>query len=124
VVNIFGIATTIAINGSKPLYTSAANWAGQVKAGTKFGNALGAAGLLMTGADMVTNGVNTSNTLDATFGVVSFLGVPGAVIGGAYFGANILTLGITGQDIGQHIDNNFIFVSGGPLAPLIPIPIR
>jgi hypothetical protein len=62
---------------------------------------------------MVTNGVNTSNTLDATFGVVSFLGLPGAIIGGVYFGANMITTFTTGKTIGQHVDDNFYVIPSG-----------
>ena len=123
VANIFGIATTISINGPRPRYIGPTEWAGQIKAGTKFGNRLGYLGLGLTAADMVTNGVNTSNTLDLTFGVVSFGGLPGAIIGGVYFLGNLVTQGITGKTIGQHVDDNFYIVpSGIPQSPFMLIP--
>jgi hypothetical protein len=120
---IWGAAFTIAEHNSKPLYQGAKSWAAEAKLAGKVGNKLGALGLVITGADMITNGVNTSNTLEATFGVVSFLGLPGAIIGGVYFGANIVTVFTTGKSIGQHIDNNFYIlpgIVGGPPIMLIP----
>lgn len=71
---------------------------------------------------MRVNGVNTSNSLDAAFGVVSFIGSVGAAVGGIYFGANLITTGITGKTIGQHIDENFIFVPTG--TGFVPVPIK
>jgi hypothetical protein len=123
VANIFGIGTTISVNGSRPMYTGPKEWAGQVKAGAKFGRRLGYLGVGLSVADMVINKPNTSNTLDATFGVVSFAGVPGAIIGGVYFGANLITEGITGKTIGQHVDDNFYIIpSGMPMSPFLFIP--
>lgn len=123
IANIFGIGTTIAIEGPKPTYVGPKTWANQIKAGTKFGNYLWYTGLLITAVDMKVNGINTSNTLDATFGVVSFAGVPGAIIGGVYFGANLITTGITGKTIGQHVDDNFYVISTAlPGTPFIFIP--
>lgn len=62
---------------------------------------------------MVINKPNASNTLDAAFGVISFAGVPGAIIGGVYFGANLITEGVTGKTIGQHVDDNFYIIPTG-----------
>jgi RHS repeat-associated protein len=124
-VAIWAGAATISVNGAKPLYTGSGDWAKQVNAGTKFGNALGWAGLGLTVIDMRVNGVNTSNSLDAYFGVVSLGGGPiGAGIGGVYFGANLITIGITGKTIGQHIDENFYIIPTGglPGTPFIFIP--
>lgn len=42
---IWGIGTEISVNGPKPVNLGKADWACQVKAGTKFGRALGVAGL-------------------------------------------------------------------------------
>jgi hypothetical protein len=73
--------------------------------------------------DMYQNGVNTSNSLDAFFGGVSFAGPWGAAIGGTYFVGNLLTVGITGKTIGQHVDDNFYVVPVGlPNTPFILIP--
>jgi hypothetical protein len=122
---IWGGATTISVNGPKPMYTGSGDWAKQVKAGTKFGYALGWAGLGLTVIDMRVNGVNTSNSLDAFFGVVSLGGGPvGAGIGGVYFGANLITTGVTGKKIGQHVDDNFYIIPTGALpgVPFLFIP--
>lgn len=114
--NIFGIGATQAVEGGRPMYTGPKNWAGQQAIGKVFGRGLGVAGLALTAMDMYSNGVNTSNSLDAAFGVISFLGLPGAVLGGVYFGANLLTVGISGKTIGEHIDQNFKIVpTVGPL---------
>jgi hypothetical protein len=123
ILNIFGIGTTLAIEGPKPTYVGPKEWASRVTTGAKFGNRLGAAGLVLTGADMMVNGVNTSNSMDAYFGTVSFGGPIGAAIGGTYFVGNLLTLGVTGQTIGQHVDNNFYTIPTGlPGVPIMFIP--
>lgn len=122
-VTIWSAATSIAVNGPKPRYIGPRSWASQVKAGVRFSNQLGYLGLGLTGMDMVINGVNTSNTLDAAFGTISFARVPGAVVGGVYFGSNLITQGITGQSIGQHVDNNFYIIPvATPNTPFILIP--
>jgi hypothetical protein len=119
---IWGASFTIAEHNSKPLYQGPKSWAAEAKLAGKVGNKLGALGLVLTGVDMVTNGVNTSNSLDATFGFISFAGPVGAGIGGVYFVSNLLTVGITRKTIGEHIDNNFYIMSGGPLVPMILVP--
>lgn len=122
-VTIWGGATTIAVEGPKPKYTGPKEWANQKAAGAKFGKVLGYAGLALTAYDMYQNGVNTSNSLDAFFGGVSFAGPWGAAIGGTYFVGNLLTVGITGKTIGQHVDDNFYVVPVGlPNTPFILIP--
>lgn len=62
---------------------------------------------------MYVNGVNSSNTLDAFFGGVSFAGPWGAAIGGVYFVGNLITVGVTGKTIGQHVDDNFYILPSG-----------
>lgn len=104
---IWGGATSIAVHGPKPTYTVPGVWAKQVKAGTKFGNRIAGVGLAITAYDMYSNGINTSNSLDATMGVVTFFAPVGAAISSAYFVGNIVTYGITGQTIGEHIDNYY-----------------
>jgi RHS repeat-associated protein len=111
-VSIWGGAFSIAQHGPRPVYQGPKSWAAEAKLAGKIANKLGALGLVVTGADMVTNGVNTSNTLDATFGAVSFAGLIGAAIGGTYFVANLITAGVTGQTLGQHVDNNFYILPG------------
>ncbi|MCG8310834.1 MAG: hypothetical protein MI975_25825, partial [Cytophagales bacterium] len=119
-VTIWGGATTIAVRGPKPTYTGPGDWAKQVKAGTRFGRALGGIGLGLTLIDMGTNGINMSNSLDATFGVVGFFGPIGAGIAGVYFIGNTLTYGITGQTIGEHIDNYYWVPNPGGIG-FIPV---
>ena len=122
-VTIWSAATSIAIHGPKPRYTGVGDWSKQVNSGAKFGRFLGGAGLILTAVDMRTNGVNTSNSLDAAFGVISFMGAPGAAIGGTYFGANMITVGITGQTIGEHVDNHHWVIAPVGMTPTL-IPIR
>ncbi|ELR68742.1 hypothetical protein C900_05874 [Fulvivirga imtechensis AK7] len=43
--------------------------------------------------------------MDATFSVIGVVPGYGTLIGGIYFGADLITLGITGQGISEHIDN-------------------
>jgi len=119
-VTIWGGATSIAVSGSKPTYTGPRDWTKQVKAGTKFGRGLGALGLAITGYDMYSNGINTNNSLDATMGVVAFFGPIGAGISGAYFVGNLVTYGITGQTIGEHVDNYYWIPNPGGMG-FIPV---
>jgi RHS repeat-associated protein len=123
ILNIYGGGTTIAVEGSKPRYVGPKEWAKQKASGVKFGKFLGYAGIALSVYDMYDKGVNTNNSLDAFFGTVSFAGPWGAAIGGVYFAGNLITLGVTGNTIGEHIDNNFHIISTGlPGAPFILIP--
>ncbi|ELR68601.1 hypothetical protein C900_00217 [Fulvivirga imtechensis AK7] len=48
------------------------------------------------------------NIVDATFGVIGAIPHPITMgIGGIYFGADLLTLGISGQGISEHIDDYY-----------------
>lgn len=109
---IWSGATDITLNGPKPKYTGTKEWTSQKASGAKFGKVLGYAGLALTAYDMYQNGVNTSNSIDAFFGGVAFAGW-GAAASGVYFVGNLLTVGITGKTIGQHIDDNFYVVPVG-----------
>ena len=53
------------------------------------------------------NSVNTSNSLDVAFGVISLIPGRGQVIGGVYFITNYLLEQHTGKNLGQHIDGYF-----------------
>jgi hypothetical protein len=98
-------------------------WASQVATGTKLANRIAYVGLGLTGIDILTNGFNSSNSLDGVFGAVSFGGAVGAAIGGVYFGANLLTQGITGKSIGQHVDERFIIIPTTlPGTPFLVVP--
>jgi hypothetical protein len=48
--------------------------------------------------------------IDGVMGLTTFVPGVGWGISGTYFFANILTYAATGKTIGQHIDDNFIFV--------------
>ncbi|SMG11494.1 hypothetical protein SAMN05661096_00412 [Marivirga sericea] len=117
---IWAGATSIATNSSKPKFTSSKSWAKQVKIGTKLGRGLGVVGLGFTVINMRMNGINLSNSLDATFGVIGFFGAPGAAISGTYFIGNLVTYGVTGQTIGEHINNYYWIPSPGGIG-FIPI---
>ncbi|ELR73005.1 hypothetical protein C900_00507 [Fulvivirga imtechensis AK7] len=118
--SIFGGAASIVVKNSRPLYTGVTEWAGTVKGATKFSNRMGYVGLAFTAYDMYDNGLTISNGLDATFGVIGFMGPIGAAVSGVYFVSNMITVGMTGESIGEHIDNNFMFLPGP--AGFIPIP--
>lgn len=68
-----------------------------------FGTKLGVVGLAISGYDIYDQGLNTSRTLDVVMGGVAFIPVVGWGISGAYFVGNLLTIGFTGQSIGDHI---------------------
>ena len=55
--------------------------------------------------------VNASHVLNLTMVVVSAIPVAGWITGGVYFAADMITIGYSGQSIGQHLDN----AVGGPL---------
>lgn len=62
--------------------------------------------------DVISNSqIKASNVLDGIITGVSFIPGWGWIVGGVYYGADLMTSGITGQSIGQHLDN----AVGGPL---------
>ena len=68
------------------------------------GNTLGIVGLGFTGADIIQNGFNTSNSLDAAMGIISFVPGWGWIVGGIYFIGNAALESTTGKNLGHHID--------------------
>lgn len=74
------------------------------KAISRTGKVLGGAGLLLTAGDMYYNGVNTSNSLDAAIGIISFVPGWGWIAGGIYFIGNAALEATTGKNAGQWID--------------------
>jgi len=75
--------------------------------GTKIaGRVLDGIGIGLAGYDIIENGANVSNSLDL---VMSLLAVSptgwGQAIAGTYFMANFATQLITGNNIGQHIED-------------------
>ena len=43
--------------------------------------------------------------VDAVFGVIGAIPGPGTAVGGIYFGVDLLTIGLTGKGISNHIDS-------------------
>jgi hypothetical protein len=73
------------------------------KAARIAGKTVGVLGLTATSADMYVNGINLSNSLDMTFGVVGFLPGAGWIVSLSYFVVNTTVEWSTGKDIGEHI---------------------
>jgi len=114
---IWGSTAAIAANNARPLYTGVKEWANTVKGAKGLGVKLGVVGLFITGTDILFNGPNTSNKLDAGAGLISIFGAP--LVGGLYFVGNIATYIKTGQTIGEHIDNYYwIPTPGGGYIPI------
>jgi hypothetical protein len=68
-----------------------------------FGTKLGVVGVGISLVDIGANGINTGRALDVVMGGVAFIPVVGWGISGAYFVGNLITIGVTGQSIGDHI---------------------
>jgi len=100
---IFGSGITITTNQVKPRYWGPNDFARAAKTANRFGKRLGVLGLGLTAIDIGSNGLNTGNSLDAVFGVVAFFGPAGAAVSGTYFVVNMLTVGVTGQSVGDHL---------------------
>ncbi|MBL7876256.1 MAG: hypothetical protein JNL53_11370, partial [Cyclobacteriaceae bacterium] len=101
VINSFGLGTDITLYQISKGLTKASDVA---KAGAKsFSTKLGVVGLAVSGYDIYDQGLNTSRTLDVVMGGVAFIPVVGWGISGTYFIGNLITIGITGQSIGDRI---------------------
>jgi hypothetical protein len=125
--SIWAEATGAAIGNSKPIYTGAQEWARQVGIGNVFAKALGNLGLLITAADAnIKGGPDSSNVLDAAFGTAStYGGSYGRIAGTTYFVINIVTKGVSGKTVGEHLEEHFYIIPTGafpglPGAILIP----
>ncbi len=69
-------------------------------------------GSVLAVADVFMDGqVNASHLLNAGMVGVSAIPVFGWLAGGVYFAADMITIGVSGQSIGQHLDNYV----GGPI---------
>jgi hypothetical protein len=76
------------------------------KAAKSLGGKLGAAGLFLTGYDMIAgDGFTTSNNLDFVFGCVAFMPGFGWAISGSYFIVNTGFQLYSGKTIGEHLDD-------------------
>ncbi|UII34115.1 DUF6443 domain-containing protein [Fulvivirga ulvae] len=120
VAGIVNGAASIVSYSPRPMYTGPVEWSTTVKGSAKFGARAGIIGLAFTGADMINNGVNTSNGLDAVMGGVGFGGPVGAIVSGVYFIGNLITTGVTGESIGQHIDKYYWMPMPGSVS-FVPI---
>jgi len=70
------------------------------------GDIAGAAAIVFTlGEVAITGQINASNLLNVGVTALSFIPVVGWMIGLGYFAADMITLGITGESIGQHLDD-------------------
>lgn len=102
------LATDLTENGIKGAERLANSMAGTkyvselkyLKTGSRF---LSVGGIVVSGVDIATNGLNWNNGTDAFFGLVSLLPGVGWVIGGAYFITNEIVKSTTGSSIGDHI---------------------
>ena len=63
-------------------------------------------GLALSLADVVIDGeLRASHILNGGMVGVSAIPIVGWIIGGGYFAVDMFTLGVSGQSIGQHLDN-------------------
>ena len=63
-------------------------------------------GLALTVTDVLVDGqLNASHLLNGAMVGISAIPTIGWMIGGAYFAADMITLSVSGQTIGQHLDN-------------------
>ncbi len=67
------------------------------------GNILNFAGVLVTGADMMQNGVTWKNSTDMVMGGAAFVPGVGWIIGGLYYLSNTIIQHTTGKSIGEHL---------------------
>lgn len=100
----FGLGIGITLHkitkgGTRVLLDQKAAYIGAKSLSTK----LGITGLAVTGYDIYDQGLNTSRSLDVIMGGVAFIPGVGWVASGTYFIGNLITIGITGQSIGDHI---------------------
>ena len=65
---------------------------------------VGVAGVAVSGLDMLTNGVNISNSIDMTMSVIGLI-PGGAAISSIYFVASFGSELITGKSISDHIQD-------------------
>lgn len=78
--------------------------AGKIANGLKIASkVVGVAGVAFAGADMIRNGVTTSNSLDLAMSGLALSGF-GTGVAGAYFLLNVGSIYFTNKDLGQHID--------------------
>ena len=78
--------------------------AGSAKAYRIAGKVVGVAGVAVSGLDMLTNGVNISNSIDMTMSVIGLI-PGGAAISSIYFVASFGSELITGKSISDHIQD-------------------
>ena len=102
-VSIWGAAMSITANGVRPKYTGLNDWKATKSMAKKVGRRFSGASLAFTAYDIYDQGVNLSTTLDALAAGAAFVPGAGWMISGGYFLTNLLWQGVTGQTIGESI---------------------
>lgn len=111
---VFALATTIAENGARPMYTGPKTWAAMVKGSgstaAKMSRRLGFVGIGFTVADGLANGWENHHNADVAIGTALIIGsfIPGVnvVLGigaAAYFIADTVVLFGTKKSITEHV---------------------
>lgn len=104
IINIVGGSNDVSLYQMTKGYKAVAIASKDVYLASKsLGTKLGVAGLAITGYDIYDKGLNTSRTIDVVMGGVAFIPMFGWAVSGTYFVGNLITIGITGQSIGDHI---------------------
>lgn len=102
-VSIWGAAMSITANGVRPKYMGLNDWKAAKSMAKKVGRRFSGASLAFTAYDIYDQGVNLSTTLDALAAGAAFVPGAGWMISGGYFLTNLLWQGVTGQTIGESI---------------------
>ena len=70
------------------------------------GKTIGFAGFIYTGIDAVfiEHGIYASHIMDVVINSLGFIPVYGWVINGVYYGSNLIIQGVTGKEIGEHLN--------------------
>lgn len=79
-----------------------------VKSWKAIGNTAAGVSIAFTTYDMTRNGINSSNSADMFFGLITFVPKIGWVISGVYGLANVAVKSTTDKDIGEHFDEKVV----------------
>jgi RHS repeat-associated protein len=117
---IFVASIEIATNPSqKPLYWGLNDFKAVATKGKALGTKLSVAGAVISVGEAVYNPTG-GNATDAVFGVIGVIPGYGTAIGSIYFGIDLITTGLTGKGISDHIDS-YIWMPSPVGAGFIPI---